>query len=318
MLSRAVVLLWATQACSPHAAPQTVAAASPTPQTSSPPAAQPPARPSLAAAPSSAPTGSPGAPVPCGALRCLEFESPEAAFDHVLAAEPLILALGEAHAQRGTEAIASTTRRFTELLLPRLSTRARALVVEVLDAGGKCGRVEQRVAEQQRPVTEPQAASNQSEFFALAERAKSLGIRPLPLRPTCEEYAAITRAGAADVDLMLRTIADASVRTFSALLDAPPKAGSPTLLLAYGGALHNDLMPRPGREHWSFGPALREKVAERYLELDLIVPEYVKDTESWRAFPWYDAYQSVRDRKQTLLFNPSRGSFVLVFPRSSP
>jgi hypothetical protein len=167
-------------------------------------------------------------------------------------------------------------------------------------------------------VTAPQAASNPSEFLLLAERAKSLGIRPLPLRPTCAEYAAITRAGAADIDLMLRTIADASVRTLSALLDTPPKPGSATLLVAYGGALHNDVAPRPGREHWSFGPALRQRIAERYVELDLIVPEYVKDSESWRAFPWYDAYRSLAHSRQTLLFSASGNSFVLIFPRSSP
>jgi hypothetical protein len=229
-----------------------------------------------------------------------------------------VLAVGEAHAQQGTEGIASTTSRFSEQFLPHLAGRARALVVELMLANGKCGQVEQRVAEQQRPVTKPQAESNQNEFLELAERAKALHIIPYPLRPTCEEYKAVVGAGAGDIDRMLVTVRDASLRTINNLLDAPAKAGEPTLLVAYGGALHNDLAPRPGREAWSFGPALRDRTQGKYIELDLIVPEYVKDTESWQAFPWYETYRAASHTGESLLYTLSSASFVLIFPRTSP
>ena len=231
----------------------------------------------------------------------------------------MVLALGEAHAQKGTEAIPSTAKRFAEQLLPRLVGRARALVVELLVSDGKCGgQVEQRVAGQQRPVTENQAASNQNEFLTLAQQSKALGIVPYPLRPTCDEYRAITGAGAGDIDRMLTTVRDASLRTLNGLLGTASKSAEPSLILAYGGALHNDLSPRSGRESWSFGPALRERTNGRYVELDLIVPEYVKDTESWQAFPWYKEYQTASHTEETLLYSPSPSSFVLIFPRFSP
>jgi hypothetical protein len=309
-------LLALASACAPGPAPSRTPA--PVSAASSRPASAPTASPSGKTPLTPAPAD-PNAGVPCGGLGCLRFRSAEAAFEHVLAEKPLLLALGEAHAQQGTESIPSTVNRFTQQLLPRLVGRARALVVELLVSDGKCGgQVEQSVAEKQRPVTEHQAASNQNEFLSLARQSKALGIVPYPLRPTCEEYRAITGAGAGDINLMLSTVRDASLRTLNGLLDATPKPGENGLILAYGGALHNDLAPRSGRESWSFGPALRERTNGRYVELDLIVPEYVKDTESWQAFPWYKEYQTAPHTEETLLYSPSPSSFVLIFPRSSP
>ncbi len=61
------------------------------------------------------------APRPCGALDCLAFATPEAAFEYVLQSAPRVLAIGEAHAQEGTAGIHSSTRRFAEQLLPLLA-----------------------------------------------------------------------------------------------------------------------------------------------------------------------------------------------------
>jgi hypothetical protein len=235
----------------------------------------------------------------------------------VLDTRPRVLAIGEAHAQKGTESVASTTTRFTSLLLPLLSKRASDLVVELWVANGRCGKVEGHVAEQQRPITQNQASSNQSEFLALGQRAQSFGITPHALTPTCEEYALIAGAGASDVDRMLQMIAAATARELDRLLDQQTAAAPNSLLVAYGGALHNDLFPRPGRERWSFGPELDRRTHGAYVELDLIVPEYVKDNESWRAFPWYTAYDPAHHGKETLLFSPAPRSFALVFPRST-
>src|SRR5688572_11328442 len=80
---------------------------------------------SASVAASTAPPASvaPSIPTPEGATSCgsdppcLRFATPEDAFRHVLAKEPVVLAIGEAHAQKGTEAIASSTKRFTESFL---------------------------------------------------------------------------------------------------------------------------------------------------------------------------------------------------------
>ena len=89
------------------------------------------------------------------------------------------------------------------------------------------------------------------------------------------------------------------------------------MLVAYGGAMHNDLAPRPGHEAWSFGPAMAKSTGDRYVELDLIVPEAIKDTDVWRALPWYAHFDASAHRDHTLLITVAPSSYVLVFPRGA-
>lgn len=251
--------------------------------------------------------------MPCGELGCLAFTSVDEAFARVLEARPRVLAIGEAHAQKGSEGVDSSTKRFTELLLPKLQGRATDLVVELWVADGKCGKQETKVAEKQKPVTESQAETNQNEFVTLGHRSKALGIRPHVLRPTCEEYEKIL-AAQNDVGQMLTMIADHTAKLVERILVVRQQPDS--MVIAYGGAMHNDVAPRPGREGFSFGPRLSERTQGRYVELDIIVPEYIKDTETWRALPWLAHYDAERLGDRVVLFNPAPGSFVLVFPRA--
>jgi hypothetical protein len=164
-------------------------------------------------------------------------------------------------------------------------------------------------------VTEPQAAGNQNEFVALGFAAKKLGIRPEPLVPTCEELRAIVQAGEGDIAAMLGLIADVTVRETVAFLEHgdPGKA-----VVVYGGLIHNDVEPRPGREAWSFGPRLREHVQGRYVEIDLIIPEHIGTSEIWTSLPWFSHYDATKHGRKAILFQPSPASYVLVFPLASP
>jgi hypothetical protein len=268
------------------------------------------ALPGASAATNTTPAGTAGG-TPCGKLDCLAFPSPEAAFDHVLARAPRILAVGEAHAQKGSESIRSATDRFGAALLPRLAGRATDLVIELLIADGKCRKVEQRVQQRTSEVTQGQTATAQNEFVELGHRAKALRIRPHALTPSCEEYAAITRSGQNDIAALLETVSRITARQVTKLLSN----GDSALIVSYGGAIHNDVSPRAGREAWSFGPELSARAA--YIELDLIVPEYVKDTEAWRSLPWYEALASAPRSDSTRLFATGPRSFVLVFPNAA-
>jgi hypothetical protein len=233
-----------------------------------------------------------------------------------VSAGPRIIALGEAHAQKDAPKVKSTARRFAEELLPKLEGRASDLVLELLTANGSCGKaLENDVAERQKPVTEPQAANNQNQYVTLGAVAKKLGIAPHPLVPECDELRAVTRAGSGDIDRLLALIADATVREAEKLV-----AGSDPnrAIVLYGGALHNDLAPRPGRENWSYGPRLAKSVAGRYVEIDLVIPEYVKPTPAWQGFPWYAAFTALTPSPETLLYETSPASYVLIFPRSAP
>jgi len=84
----------------------------------------------------------------------------------------------------------------------------------------------------------------------------------------------------------------------------------------YGGALHNDVMPRADRAAWSFGPEMVRATGGRYVELDIFVPESIQDTESWRAFAWYPHYDRAAHGGSTVLFRTGPSSWALIFPRT--
>jgi hypothetical protein len=282
------------------------------PSTDGPPVAAP----SVAAA-------SPDGGQRCGELACESFATPEAAFERVLATRPRVLAIGETHAQNDVDGsvVLSSTKRFTDAFLPLLAGRATDLVVELWIANGKCGNAEKAVASAQKPVTESQAKTNQSEFITLGDVAKKNGIRPRALVPACDEYARILAAGGGDIDAMLSMIARLTARDLEGLLKDRADAAPDAILLAYGGAMHNDLVPRAGREGWSFGPAMERATGGRYVELDLIVPEAIKDSDAWRTLPWYAHFDAAAQRTvsqhRTLLITVRPRSYVLVFPRSA-
>lgn len=292
-------------------------ACSATTQSSPEPVPSPPS-PSAPPSASPRPPATSAAGVPCGDLGCQAFSSVDEAIESVLAERPLVLGIGEAHAQRGTEHLRSTTRRFTEDILPRMKGRATDLIVELMLPSGDCEQKKQEVAARQKPVTEPQAQTNQNEYVTLGHSARKLGIAPDILRPSCADLTAITEAGAEDISVMLATIARLTETKIESLLALNQKDGRDAMILAYGGALHNDLTPRAGRESWSFGPALQKLTQDRYVELDLIVPEYIKDTETWRALPWFAHYDPERHGKHAVVFRVAPKSYVLVFPRSEP
>jgi hypothetical protein len=230
----------------------------------------------------------------------------------VLESNPKVLAVGEAHAHKGTEHIESTARRFTETFLPLLASRAKALVVELPIAEGRCGEAEQATGEVARQVTREQAASNPNEYVSLAQRARALGIVPYPLRLSCAQYRRIAEAGPRDIDSALRVIAQTMRNEVAKRLTDHPDG----LVLTYGGALHNDLQPDADHAAWSFGPALRQLTDNATVELDLIVREYIKNDEVWRALPWTAVFEPREHTESFVLYEPTPKSFVLIFPAS--
>lgn len=258
----------------------------------------------------------------CGALGCLAFEAPVDAFRFVLAHAPRVLAIGEAHAQRANEGtgVASSTKRFTETLLPELAGKSPGLVLELWLGEPKCGKVVEVVREQQKPVTQGQAKTNPNELIALGDRAFALGIRPFPLKPSCDDYAPIADAGEDAVLRMLELIERLSEERLKALLRAPGDGGPPGdggVVVAYGGALHNDVSPAPGKEGFSFGPAMVHATDGRYVELDLIVGDFVRDGEPWTSLPWTKTYLAAPPTAKTLLYRTGPMSFVMIFPRAA-
>lgn len=233
-----------------------------------------------------------------------------------MAAKPLVLGIGEAHAQKGSEALASTTARFTQQILPWLAPKSSDIVIELMEPDRKCLKAAEKVREEQKPVTQEQAGDNQNEFIALGTQAKERGVQPHVLYPSCEQFDRIVNAGPDSVFVMLDTIALLTEQKAKAILVRNYKAKDPRMVLLYGGAAHNDVAPRAGRESWSYAKNLQTFTKQRYVEIDLIVREYIKDTEVWQQLPWYPHFDKAAHPDKFVLYNPTPASYVLIFPAS--
>lgn len=265
--------------------------------------------------------------VPCGALECLQYDSPREAFVEALdrAGAPLILGVGEAHAPKGATA-PSAARRFASELLPVLAGRASDLLLELMMPPTGCVDAVAEVRRDQEPVTSRHADSDADEYVALGARARGLGIVPDMLRPTCADMDAIEHAGAADekerdvIDLSLTTIARLSTAQAIRLADrdARSDADRGKIVVLYGGALHNDLDPPPEAARWSYAPDLDAHVHGRFVAIDLVVPEFISAGEAWARLPWWPHYDRTRLGRKATLFRTGLQSFALIFPESAP
>jgi hypothetical protein len=283
---------------------------------SPPPLEPPPGTAALTRAPPPAPVAPAPAPPSesCRPFECRVFETGAGALAFVLEEQPLALGVGEAHALAGSEQVVPAVRRFTEALLPALRGRATHLVVELLAPDPRCEAATREVRRAQKPVTERQSAHNQNDYVALGQRARELGVEPFVLSPSCDEYRAIADAGDAAIDVSLATIAKVSSRMLRGALAKNHAAGSAGLVVGYGGALHNDIQPAPEKAGWSYGPELAAASGGRYVELDLIVREFIKDTDVWKALPWYAHFDPQRDPSRWLVMRTAPHSYVLFFP----
>jgi hypothetical protein len=253
----------------------------------------------------------------CGPLECTLYDTPEAALTALLASKPRVLAFGEAHAQKGEGRGASVTKRFTDSLLPSLEGKASDLLVELMLPPKGCAKNAEAVRARQAPALAPQADTNQSEYLAMGEAARRRGVMPDALRPSCDDLAAIDRAGDEALSAMMTTIARLTEAKAGEFLARASSTEPSKIVVTYGGALHNDLVPKPGREPWSFGPALDRAAGGAYVELDLFAPEAIGDGEVWRALPWHAHYDSERFAKKAVLFRVGPKSYALVLPRET-
>src|SRR5689334_21212313 len=179
------------------------------PAASPPPAVSPPAIAHSAAPPAS----------DCVELGCRLFDTPADAFRAILESKPLVIAVGEAHAQKGTEAIPSSAKRFTGELLPLLEGRASDLLVELMAQPAGCKKTTEVVATKQKVVTEKQTDTAQSEYVVMGNEAKKRGVIPDLLRPSCADLDAIDKAGDDAIGASLSTIARLTRTKVVALLD---------------------------------------------------------------------------------------------------
>jgi hypothetical protein len=99
----------------------------------------------------------------------------------------------------------------------------------------------------------------------------------------------------------------------------PSPTASPRRALAvYGGALHNDVYPLPGLGAYSYARAIRFATLGRYVEIDLVIPEYAGSSPLLRAQDWWGAYRRARRTGAATRIRRGSTSYVIVFPPAAP
>ena len=235
-----------------------------------------------------------------------------AALRATIPADARVLGFGELHARVDRAPVRSALAAFTQAL-PAIGQRVSDLVLETWLVDPRCGqKAVQATARVETEVKRP--ASTKSELTLLAEAARAAQIQAHAMTLTCKDYETIGDPVAmlGVTTRELRRIATSAVRH----RDREPEHRP--WIAVYGGALHNDRFPATTVAEWSYAEAVDEVTAGHYVELDLIVPEYIKDTETWTSLAWYSKYDKGRLGDKAVLFNPRAGSYVLIFPTSSP
>lgn len=251
----------------------------------------------------------------CLDMRCELFNTPAEAFAKVLAAKPRVLAIGEVHQTTSSTAIRSAISRFTEQLLPVLRHKASDLIAETWVSSGDCGEEEEEAVEEiaettQRPV------ETEDEVVTLLKKARELMIIPHILQVSCDEYASMLDPdGELDSEKVLALVTKLLLEKAKFLHEKNESRKSKRTVVIYGGAIHNDLRPEADYAAYSYGKALDFVTEERYVALDLYVPELVEAIEEYQNEAWYPHFKKYVSDKKTLLIREGESSFIIIFPR---
>lgn len=256
--------------------------------------------------------------VACGDLGCLEFDKLEDAFATVLDEGPKVVAVGEAHAPKGAT-VPSSTKRFTDEVLPGLAGKASDILVELMQPPTGCQKATAEVRQKQEVVTQKQAQTDQNEYVTLGTKARALGVVPDLLRPTCDDLAAIADAGepiAASLGLIKRL----TVSKVKLLVDRNGKteADAKKIVFTYGGALHNDLAPQRELADYAFGTELSAYTMGKYAEVDFFVPEFIVDNDNWKKLEWYETYKKLPHTTKVVMFRPRARGYVILASAPPP
>jgi len=131
-----------------------------------------------------------------------------------------------------------------------------------------------------------------------------------------KDYLSFTHGDEIDFGVLLKLVTERLEAKAQAVLDMRKDAADKVVLL-FGGALHNTIYPLAAYEkQFSYARHLQKLTGGRYVELDLVVPEYVEKIPDFVRQPWFKTYKKKGSPQKVFLISPRPGYFVLVLPRS--
>ena len=240
----------------------------------------------------------------------IAFATPQEAILEVMKSEPKVLGIGEFHATGDGPKVRTTIDHFIVDILPVLAPKTTDLVIETWVVDGSCGKAEAAVeVELEVKLDRPEVVAD--DIARLAKTAKELGVQPHALTLSCDDYAGILDDQGELVMGDLLKVLTAKQQTLA--LQALDMENARVVL--YGGAVHNDVHPSEFAAEYSYGTTLRERAGDKYVELDIYVPELVGGIDGLEEEPWFKLLD-VAGPAKTLLHERSPGSFIMVLNSS--
>ncbi|HEY5939147.1 MAG TPA: hypothetical protein VIU61_31060 [Kofleriaceae bacterium] len=238
-----------------------------------------------------------------------------AALAATIPATARVVGVGELHARVDRAAVKQTALAAFTAALPAIGAKVSDLVVETWVVDPKCGQTAVKATQKiETAVKRPAATKN--EIAVLADAARAAKIQPHAMTLQCKDYEMIAPAkGEPDPVAMLTLTTKELWRVASSAVTYRDKAAEPRpWIVVYGGALHNDLYPAEGVAEWSYATAIDATTRGRYVELDLIVPEFAEAAETAKQEPWFPL---VAGAKQVRVWKRNERSFVVILPRGT-
>lgn len=230
----------------------------------------------------------------------------------IIPADARVIGFGELHQQLGTKT-RSTLSHFTAEALPVLADKVSDLILEtwLIDKG--CGKTAAASTSRiEASVSRP--AEVHDDIGDLANAARAAKIQPHAMRVTCADYARIAPPGkpvdtVAMLDLETRELGRIAGE---AVVHRDREPAHRPWIALYGGALHNDRYPADGTQQWSYAADVDRASGDRYVEVDLIVPELATGDPVLAKQPWYPL--ALHPTNKVQLWKRGDRSFVLVLP----
>ncbi|HEY5948952.1 MAG TPA: hypothetical protein VIV40_25850 [Kofleriaceae bacterium] len=226
-----------------------------------------------------------------------------------------VIGFGELHSRTDRAQVKSALSRFTSDGLPVLADKLSDLIVETWIVDPKCGQAA-KTATAKVEITVRRPQETKSEIAVLAETARAAKIQPHAMKLSCSDYEKVAPSGK-DVlpDVMLGLITKELGRIGEeAIKHRDKEPGHRPWIALYGGSLHNDRFPAEGVEDWSYAARVDGLTNNKFIEIDLIVPELAEADPAAQKQPWFELAKS--SDPSVRVWKRGERSYVVVFPRS--
>ena len=226
---------------------------------------------------------------------------------------PRVIGFGEVHAMAGGPKVASSLGHFAREVIPAIADQLSDVVLETWVVDKTCGdKGATATAAVEGELHHPQ--STKSDLAIVVDTLRRAKVQPRAMHLSCDDYARVAPPGkpvAIDVmlDVVTRELGNGAADAI-ALRDKDPHARP--IVATYGGSLHNELYPQPGLESWSFAKKLDDATGGRYVEIDLIVPEYAAADGAAKKEAWYPMLSLAAPDHVVVIERAPRSYAVLV------